>query len=913
MKIVLTLYKFPMRELRHLGGKGRHLLELSQQGYPVPAWFAVSSQVFDRICSHHRIRDFIRAVLMGVDFNSGESVQMGAERLQKFVHSAVVHESIWREIVTTYSRHFSPDAYVAVRSSADVEDTAAYSFAGQLESFLFVKGERSLIEAIRRCWASALSARVLTYHHLNGLDPADMHLAVIVQSMVPARVSGVMFTADPVMGRKDTLVITACFGLGTAIVSGVVEGDTYRIDRQTMTIAQDIGSKERIVVPNEELGAGTIEVAVPREQRELPCLSPNEIQELAQIGLRIEQLYGRPQDIEWAIDGNGVHILQARPITSLAPLANTHRIIWDNSNIIESYSGITSPLTFSFAREAYSVVYRQAARLVGISNEAITANDEMFESMIGFIKGRVYYNLNSWYQGLTLMPGFRYNKVFMEQMMGVREAIDWPGGASHHTRLQRLLELPRLGLIVMRLLYQTLTVERRITAFQAMVDAVCGEYEGKDFSGMEMPDLVAGYYDLRRRLLWHWQAPIVNDFLTALFFGVLRKLIARYRLDESGTLQNDLLCGEGGMLSTEPAKSIIRMAATIREDSDLLALFQRTPDRDLCQLLLEGSEHRALAAQFREHLDRYGYRCLYELKLEEPSLKDDPTPLLASIRSYLPRQDLDLEALETRERAVRQQAEEQLRLGLRGRHPPLLAPRYLLFRWVLRRARRHVRYRENMRFARTRVFGVVRDLFNAMGKKLHQARHLDDPHDVFYLEVPEILGFVRGTITSPDLRGLAQSRRQEFQRYYEGEPPPDRFETTGTVWHDNDFLGKAATGQRDTSGVLRGHGCCPGMVKGAAKVITSPRKDRLEKGEILVAKETDPGWVTLFPLASGLLIERGGVLSHSAIVARELGIPTIVGIVGLTQTIRSGQCVEMNGAKGTVTIVSRVGELEVNA
>ncbi|MFB0519893.1 MAG: PEP/pyruvate-binding domain-containing protein [Desulfatiglandales bacterium] len=909
MKIVLTPYKLPMREAQRLGGKGKHLLELSLQEYPVPAWFAVSSEVFDRICWHSRGRDFMRAVLKDIDFNSVESVQVAADRLQNFMRSAVVDKRIWREIISTYSRYFSPDECVAVRSSASVEDTEGHSFAGQLESFLFVNGQAGLIEAIRRCWASAFSARVLTYLHLNGLDPADMHLAVIVQHMVPARVSGVMFTADPVMGRKDTLVITANPGLGVAIVSGLVEGDTYRVNKQTMVIEQDISPKKRMVVPNEELRDGTLEVPVPQEQQELPCLTPNEIRELAQTGLGIEELYGRPQDIEWAIDGNRLHILQARPITSFAPLVNAHRIIWDNSNIIESYSGITSPLTFSFAREAYSVVYRQAARLAGISNDVIAANDEMFESMIGLIKGRVYYNLNGWYQILSLLPGFRHNKVFMEQMMGVREAIDWQDRVRHSSRIQRLLELPGLVVIGMRMLYHTLTLERRVTAFQVMVNTVCGEYEHKEPYDLEMTDLVMSYYDLRRRLLWHWQVPIANDFLTALFFGVLRKLITRYRLDESDTLQNDLLCGEGGMLSTELAKSIIRMAATIRENRNLLALVERTSDRDLCQLLLDESEHGALAVQFREYLNRYGYRCVGELKLEEPSLKDDPTPLVASIRSYLPRQELRVEAAQRRELSIRQRAEEHVRLRLRGWRPSFLAPRYLLFRWVLGRARSHVRYRENMRFARTRVFGIVRDLFNAVGKKLHQTGHLDNPRDVFYLEVPDILGFVRGTISNPDLRSLAQSRKQEFQRYYQEEPPPDRFETTGTVWHGNDFLAKALADHGDSSRVLRGHGCCPGIVKGAAKVVSSPRENRPEKGEILVAKETDPGWVTLFPLAAGLLIERGSLLSHSAIVARELGIPTIVGIPGLTQAIRSGQSVEMDGAKGIVTIVSRVGEV----
>lgn len=237
-------------------------------------------------------------------------------------------------------------------------------------------------------------------------------------------------------------------------------------------------------------------------------------------------------------------------------------------------------------------------------------------------------------------------------------------------------------------------------------------------------------------------------------------------------------------------------------------------------------------------------------------------------------------------------------------------PSYLLFRWVLGRARRHVKERENMRFARTRVFGIARELFNAMGTKLYQTGSLDDPRDIFYLEVEEVLGFVKGTTTSGNLQGLASLRKKEFQRYQIEEPPGDRFETTGMVWHGNDFLGKEVAERSEVSLVLRGYGCCPGIIKGITKVVFSPRDDCLQRGEILVAKETDPGWIALFPLASGLLIERGSVLSHSAILARELGIPTIVGIARLTQTIKSGQFVEMDGARGTVTIIPDSGDLE---
>jgi phosphohistidine swiveling domain-containing protein len=891
-------------EIEYLGGKGKHLLELSRHGYLVPAWFALSSQIFDRLCSHDRYRHRIRMVLQRIDFRDPLSVGQAAGRLQSLILTAATEEVKWHEILEAYHSYFSADEHLAVRSSAAAEDSVRHSFAGQLDTSLFVRGSEGLVKAIKGCWASVFSSRALMYQHLHGLDAAHAHVAVIVQRMVPARVSGVMFTADPVAGRDDTLVITATLGIGVGIVSGAVEGDTHRVNKRTKAVTEAIGSKERMVALNEERGEGTLESDVAPEQRDLPSLSPHEVEELSQIGLRIEQHYGRPQDIEWAIHGDRVYVLQTRPITALGRVARPQSIVWDNSNIIESYPGITLPLTFSFAREAYSVVYQQTAELVGVPKEAITANYETFRNMIGLIRGRVYYNLNSWYQGLSLVPGFRYNKAFMEGMMGVRESLDWEERSWRPRRRRKyFVELPRLALLGFRMLYHILAAGRHVKTFQRLVDSVCREYETKQLRRLEVPELVDCYYDLQRRLLWNWKAPIVNDFLTMLFHGVLRKLSARHKLDESATLQNDLLCGEGGMLSTEPAKAVMRMAATAREEPELSSLFEDASDWELLEQLLDGSEHPGFATQLRDYLNRYGHRCIHELKLEEPSLKDDPAPLFAAIRNYLRRKDLNIEAMETREQEIREQAEEQVRQRLRSWLAPLPAPRYLLFRWVLGRARRHIKDRENMRFARGRVFGLARELFNAIGEKLHHAGHLDDPHDIFYLEVEEIVGFVRGTTTSANLRGLVALRKREFQFYEKGEPPADRFETTGMVWHDNDFLGKGTPVGDDNSLVLRGHGCCSGVVMGITKVVSSPCDESLLKGEILVARETDPGWVSLFPLASGLLIERGSVLSHSAIVAREIGIPTIVGIRRLTQKIRSGQYVEMDGAKGTVTIV----------
>jgi pyruvate,water dikinase len=310
----------------------------------------------------------------------------------------------------------------------------------------------------------------------------------------------------------------------------------------------------------------------------------------------------------------------------------------------------------------------------------------------------------------------------------------------------------------------------------------------------------------------------------------------------------------------------------------------------------EGVEHAPLfAARYRDYLEQFGERCLGELKLESLTLHDDPFPLLRAV-GHLARQ---LAPLDRKPHLIpgttpRTDAERLVQAALAGR--PV---RRFVFRWVLRQARMRIRDRENLRFERTRLFGRVRRIFLEFGRRFFALGILDAPRDIFSLEVEEVLGFVEGTGTSTNLKGLASLRKTEYDGYRQSEPPPNRFETRGFT-----SLGMirqdAARASRDSGESRTGLGCCPGIVRGPVRVITDPRGATLRRGEILVAECTDPGWVMLFPAAAGLLVEHGSLLSHSAIVARELGIPTVVSVADVTRWLKDGDRVEFDGASGVV-------------
>ena len=334
------------------------------------------------------------------------------------------------------------------------------------------------------------------------------------------------------------------------------------------------------------------------------------------------------------------------------------------------------------------------------------------------------------------------------------------------------------------------------------------------------------------------------------------------------------------------------MARLAAEDASLTEALCNAPART-CQQMIE--QHPALHNEWQQYLDRFGDRCMEELKLETPTLRDDPTPLLRAVGRTARRDRAGNQRPAARPDALRRQAESKAEQALRGK--PM---RRLIFRRVVRAARQRVQTRENLRFERTRVFGRVRRILVELGRRLYAEGKLDAPADVFYLEMDELLGFVEGHATTTDLRELAATRQHEFAQHQRAPAPADRFHTHGAVHIGNSFAGAELADETEPAATWTGVGCASGVVRGRARIIHDPTNVQLNGDEILVAEHTDPGWVILFPAARGVLVERGSLLSHSAIVAREMGVPTIVGLAGITRAIEDGQWLEMDGAAGTV-------------
>jgi rifampicin phosphotransferase len=885
----MSVFVFREGGLQDLGGKALALLRSEQAGLPVPPWFVISPSAFAASLSREQ---------------SEMLASKRSERLSSELLSLKPSDEVQREVGDALRDLFMDGSRLAVRSSAVDEDGSQYSFAGQFDTFLFVEA-KDISAKIAAVWRSGFNDRILEYRRQRGLsNSAQSAPAVLVQKMVNADVSGVAFSADPVSGRRSLSVVSAVPGMGTALVGGQAAADVFKIDRAGTIAERAIARKNIFHVFDPTAGEGVSEVALSDADGLKPALTDQKAIAVAHLARRAAHAFGRPQDIEWAIEGDQLFLLQSRPITTLADLTDPEGALnlWDNSNITESYNGVTTPLTFSFARYIYEGVYRQFCVIMRVPKARIAAHERTFSSMLGLIQGRIYYNLLNWYRVLALLPGFTVNRRFMEQMMGVRESLagEIASELEQASTRDRIVDALRSAHTLFGLLRNYFTLDRQIGRFYVRLNEALAPPDPQ-FADMRLDELVAHYYKLERQLLSRWDAPLVNDFFAMIFHGAFRKITARWCGDTDGMLANDAIRGEGNIVSLEPAARVREMASVAAAHPELVAALREAPVAKAVRVVRRYPEFSVL---YDAYLAKFGDRCLEELKLESETLHDDPLVLLRNVAELVRAAGIT-PTPKTEIRSARQ-AEDKMRTALSG--SPVR--RWTLF-WVMRQARRLVRNRENLRFERTRLFGTIRRLFLEAGHRLQAIGRLDDARDIFYLELGEILAFNDGTATTADLRSLAAVRKQEFAAYRGSTVPGDRFETRGPVYHAQVYGSSTPSRETGASGEeRRGLGCCPGIVRGTARVVRDPKQARLTAGCILVADHTDPGWIMLFPSASGLLVERGSLLSHSAIVARELGIPAVISIPGLLDWLQDGDEVELDGGAG---IVRRIIAKDANA
>lgn len=728
-------------------------------------------------------------------------------------HSFPVPEFVTVNRNTNIEELDIPWQFCAVRSSASIEDGENSSFAGQFDTYLNVPKEE-VYTKIKKCFDSMENKGVRAYAKQHGLemDQTDMH--VIVQKMIASEYSGVCFTANP-QGILNEMVIVVGKGTGDNVVEDKVDTTSYYYNLTDKIYYYE--GKEDI-------------------------LSEEMVNKMVELASKMQPILGELLDIEFAITGNDIHILQARPITTLS---NEHPLILDNSNIVESYPGLSMPLTCSFVNIVYSGIFKSISRRVLKNEKELSKYDSVFANMVGNANGRIYYKISNWYTVIKFMPMNKKIIPIWQDMMGVKiKQYD-----KDAVKLPKFVRLKTYFNVISEMWNVSKNMKKLNEDFKRINNSFYEKYHDE----ITASELVKLYHELYDTLLSCWDVTLLNDIYAFLFTGLVKK-----RMGESG---NQVISGISNIESLKPIREMVRLAY----DKNHI-------------------DEKEYEKRFAEYIKDFGDRNLEELKLESKTFRSNPELLNEKILQY----NEDKEKLTDMYNKLMH--DEPTTIKLKG-----------INRFLAKKAAKGIANREISRLNRSRIFGIIRLMFTKIGDEFAKKNILEEPLDIFWLTVEEIFTLVENNSEITNVKKMVKDRKAEYE-LYACLPAYQRL-----IFAEKEFDKKhrSVNAHRvfaDQS-KLFGTPCSDGIVEGEALVVTDVTKVKDYKDKILVTKMTDPGWVFLLVGAKGVISEKGSLLSHTAIISRELKIPSIVGVEKLLDTIKTGDKIRMNANTGEIEIL----------
>jgi phosphohistidine swiveling domain-containing protein len=730
---------------------------------------------------------------------------------------------------------------VAVRSSSTQEDSKAQSFAGQFKTVLDVRESDDFIVALKEVFGSKQSE---VYSNKSGA------IHVIVQQFIEPDISGVVFSINPANGNNE-LVINAASGRGTNVVEGQ-QAEQYfvnRLDPSNYTRKSDYQNSA--------------------------TLTETQIQALTSMTLKAELLFRVPQDIEWAIKGDTLYILQARPITQIS-----HLRLWDSSNISESFPGVVLPLTFSVAKRGYLLGYKAQAYSAGLSWYELEAHHRTFDSMIGIFNGKMYYNLLSWYKFISLFPGSARNQKFLDDQIATQgEAVyQIPTKQSGAFKIK----------FMFRMLYRAIFFHLELKRFYLRFARLEAELARMPQAG-DSQLLMMQYTHIEQTIIPHFGRTVDNDFFVMSYHGWLKKLLNKW-LSNQPFERNNMIGSISGVLSAEQALSLYKLAERFKSDQEAFRLLKKADYKALDNHLLDTELQGAIA----EYIQVFGHRFAEDQKIEAMNPTLEPFGIYKLMEAYIQLDGEKIKERLTSSASTSKTTENDIKSQLRF-------DQGIIYTVLLGRLKHHLRLREKNRLLRGKTYGYLRDLFPKIGQALVDENIVKVPDDVYYLQIEEIYQLMQGSLITNDLSGRIEKRRQAYAEFTKIDMP-ERFITKGMpsleVFETTNLTSSKAVAKDSLVGLISS----PGTVEGRVVVLREPKIPK-EPYDILVAKHTDPGWTPLIALAKGVIVEHGGMLSHAAIVTRELGIPSIIGVQNVTSVLKTGMRVRINTQTSSVEII----------
>ena len=881
--------------LQIAGGKGANLGVLAQAGFPVPPGFVITTGAYRAYVAENNLRERIAQVCATLNPEDPASLEAASEAIRAGFAAGAMPAQLTAPIREAYERLCSETGHpylpTAVRSSATAEDLPDMSFAGQQDTLLNISGEEALFESIITVWGSLWTARAIGYRARNGIPQDSVTLAVVVQQMVQSEVSGVLFTANPLTGKRDETVIDATLGLGEALVSGLVEPDQYVVEPNAgQIIRKTIGAKA-LSIRSTASGGVTRQDEAASEQQALP---DEQIIGLARLGQRVAAHFGSPQDIEWAVAGGSTYLVQSRPITSLYPipeLFNDDRPL----NVLFSFGsvqGMLDPITplgqdvFRFLAAGFGRIY--GMNLTPYSQAGLlSAGERLWINITNLLRYKLGRNIVR-YVFTVIDP------VFHEAAMRIMDDPRLPpmaGPVKLRTRMYIARLILRAGSFMLGGL---ITPARMRSRQERRIDAFVEEARQDAQTAPSLGERVARFEKLLVETPLRMLVSLVPTVAVGqAVFQPLVRLSAK--LPDGHNTALELTRGLPHNVTTEMDLALWDVSRAIHADPASLAAFHGVEPTQLAAQWLSGTLPPAAQSAVTSFIERYGMRGLAEIDLGRGRWKEDPTPLMQALQSYV---DIPEEASPRAvfERGAVQAAAARERLVEMIRQTRMGWLKARLVNFAAGRVRELSGLRETPKFAMIRMFGPWRDALLTDGVALVERGILDRPDDLFFLRMEELKLLAAG-----DTRGwqaLVSERRQVYEREKRRKQVPRMLLSDGTAIYES-----AASKAEAGGSVLTGSPVSPGVIEGTVRVVLDPHGAQLEHGEILVCPGTDPSWTPLFLAAGGLVMEVGGMMTHGAVVAREYGIPAVVSVTQATTRLKTGQRVRVDGSRGAVTII----------
>lgn len=852
-------------DLVSAGGKGVSLGEMICAGLPVPEGFVVLTEAYHAFIRKNNLQEEICKLVKTVSSTDTAALEATSKALQQLFYQSEIPTGIVQDISAAYAA--IGGGSVVVRSSATTEDLPGASFAGQHDSFLNIESSETVCDFVRRCWASLWNARAISYRKHQGFESSDVALAVVVQRMIDADRSGVLFTANPLNHRRDQMLVSASFGLGEAVVSGKVSPDQWVLTSDGLVVETHIADKQVITVRKSE---GSVNQPMPPEKRRLGTLTVSELAELAKLGCKAAQYFGSPQDIEWAWADGKCYLLQSRPITSLFPLPEP---------LPDPDKGLRLYLCFNVHAQQMlepitpmGIEYWRA--LVGGFAHAVTGRSEREVTWLKVAGGRMFADITE----LLRKPGFwpklaeamsDKDPITGRTLLAFRDRegdkiIGRKGGIGFWWRIG-----PLLVWLGWRGLMAVLNPEKARIRLLAETNAAISAIEAKaaELTTMQTRvDFIRNVLGRRGALIWITPVAVMNPGLMA--EKAVRSKVGRWLGNESLFIPVQRALPHN--VTTEMGLALWRLAQ---------------------QLKTENTEPVINHPGVKSFLSRFGHRAVWEIDPGIPRWNEEPTYVLDLLRSYMDAsEDSDQETLFIRQKTEAEVVAADLIAQVRRAKGILQAS---IFAWQIRCYRELAGLREQPKFEGARMIAIARQVMLQAGADLALQGLINTPDDVFFLTLDDLLATESGTIN--DLRPKVDKACAEYHREMQRKTVPRWVTSTGEC-----IFGLPV---EEREGVLVGQPVSAGQHEGQVRVVLYPVGVKIKPGEVIVCHGTDPAWTPLFLSAGALVMETGGAVSHGSIVAREYGLPAVAGVANATTRLFDGQRVRVNGETGEVLLL----------